>query len=384
MVRNCCLKSSRVGGSARSLTPATGTTTLIDPFAEGPEPESLMGLADFGHLGGDLLLRHTHFHLAHQRLGPRGLAGEADAEQFAHRTAPAVTADEIARTQLFPVGQLDGHTLVVLLEIGHRTTAPDLRTQFDRMFFEQVNDDRLRDAQQIGVRGIQALGRGFVDGGEEAAGRTLSSVFENALQQSAHCHQLETANMQTDYADERHGLGFLLQNEYPHIVQPQFGGQHRTSRPAPGNDHVEHEGRAIGAGGRRWESGDVAHGGVALDRIVRRRLGGELQRVHRCCLSGVPCWRGAPGDTYVNRPTVTGRGSTHIDTAFMGLTSSGGVTVNCKLQARASSRPVLSPPRDHDSKRARAAAMLIRVCHHQAMAVLSPSCGWLLPGQLFR
>jgi hypothetical protein len=126
------------------------------------------------------------------------------------------------------------------------------------MFFEQVNDDRLRDAQQIGVRGIQALGRGFVDGGEEAAGRTLSSVFENALQQSAHRHQLETANMQTDDADERRGLGFLLQDEYPHIVQPQFGGQHRTGRPAPGNDHVEHEGRAIGAGGRR-------------------RLGGELQ-----------------------------------------------------------------------------------------------------------
>ena len=210
---------------------------------------------DFGHLGGDLLLRHTHFHLAHQRVGPRGLAGEADAEQFAHRTARAVTADEIARTQLFPVGQLDGHTLVVLLETGHRTTAPDLRTQFDRMFFEQVIDDRLRDAQQIGVRGIQALGRGFGDGGEEAAGRTLSSAFENAIQQSAHRHQLETADMQTDDADERHGLGFLLQNEYPHIVQPQFGGQHRTGRPAPGDDHVEHEGRAIGAGGRRRSPG---------------------------------------------------------------------------------------------------------------------------------
>ena len=199
-----------------------------------------MGLADFGHLGGDLLLRHAHFHLAHQRVGPRGLAGEADAEQFAHRAARAVTADEIARTQLFPVGQLDGHALVVLLETGHRTTAPDLRTQFDRMFFEQVIDDRLRDAQQIGVRGIQALGRGFGDGGEETADRTLSSAFENAIQQSAHRHQLETADMQTDDADERHGLGFLLQNEYPHIVQPQFGGQHRTGRPAPGNDHVEH------------------------------------------------------------------------------------------------------------------------------------------------
>ena len=110
----------------------------------------------------------------------------------------------------------------------------------------------------------------------------------------------------------------------------------------------------MGVRGRR-------HGGVALDHIVRRRLGGELQRVHRCCLSGVPCWRGAPGDTYVNRPTVTGRGSTHIDTAFMGLTSSGGVTVNCKLQARASSRPILSRPRDHDSKRARAVACLAAI-----------------------
>lgn len=210
------------------------------------------------------------------------------------------------------------------------------------MLFEQVNDDRLRDAQQIGVRGIQALGRGFVDGGEESPGRTLSSVFANAIQQPAHCHQLETANVQTDDADERHGLGFLLQNEYPHIVQPQFGGQHRASRPAPGNDHIEHEGRAIWAGCRRPESGDGARSEVALDRVVRRQLGGELRRGHRSGLSRVPCWRGTPGDTYVNRPTMTGRGSTHIDTAFMGLTSSGGVTVNCKLQAR--HHPVQSFP----------------------------------------
>jgi hypothetical protein len=31
---------------------------------------------------------------------------------------------------------------------------------------------------------------------------------------------------------------------------------------------------------------------------------------------------------------VTGRESTHIDTAFMGLTSSDGVTADCKLPAR--------------------------------------------------
>ena len=70
-----------------------------------------------------------------------------------------------------------GLSLGFLLQESHFDAAfmaaPDLRTEFDRMFFEQVVDDRLRDAQQIGVRGIQALGRGFGDGGEETAGRTL-------------------------------------------------------------------------------------------------------------------------------------------------------------------------------------------------------------------
>jgi hypothetical protein len=39
---------------------------------------------------------------------------------------------------------------------------------------------------------------------------------------------------------------------------------------------------------------------------------------------GSACCQGAPGDTYVNRPTVKKTGSTHVDTAFMGLTSSRG------------------------------------------------------------
>lgn len=135
------------GGRFVLADSSDGDHNAIDPVAEGPETESLVGLADFGLLGGDLLRRHTNFHLAHQRLVPRGLAGEADAEQLAHRTARAVTADEIARAQLFPIGQFDGHTLVVLLESGHRTTAPDLRTQCDRVVFELLDDNRLRDAQ---------------------------------------------------------------------------------------------------------------------------------------------------------------------------------------------------------------------------------------------
>jgi len=76
-----------------------------------------------------------------------GSPGKPTPEQFAYRAARAVTADEIARTQPFPVGQRDAHPLVVLLETGDRTTVPDVRTQFDRMFLEQLNDDRLRNAQ---------------------------------------------------------------------------------------------------------------------------------------------------------------------------------------------------------------------------------------------
>jgi len=38
------------------------------------------------------------------------------------------------------------------------------------------------------------------------------------------------------------------------------------------------------------------------------------------------------------------KGSTHVDTAFMGLTSSIGVTANCKLSARSSSLQPFSPP----------------------------------------
>ena len=59
------------GGRFRTIADfRAGDDDAIDPFAEGLETESLVGLAELGHLDGDLLLRHTHFHLAHERVGP--------------------------------------------------------------------------------------------------------------------------------------------------------------------------------------------------------------------------------------------------------------------------------------------------------------------------
>src|SRR3978361_1615256 len=79
--------------------------------------------------------------------------------------------------------------------------------------------------------------------------------------------------------------------------------------PAMITSNVGPAGASPEGGGRPPASGNLARGDVALAHVVRRRLGGELQRVHGCCPSGAPWWRGAPGDTYVNRPTVTGRGA---------------------------------------------------------------------------
>lgn len=53
-----------------------GDHDAVDPRAEGPQPESLPGLTDPGHPGGDLLRGHPHFHLAHQRLVPRRSPGK--------------------------------------------------------------------------------------------------------------------------------------------------------------------------------------------------------------------------------------------------------------------------------------------------------------------
>ena len=76
--------------------------------------------------------------------------------------------------------------------------------------------------------------------------------------------------------------------------------------------------------------------------MVRRWFGGES---HGSCLSE-SLVRGAPGDTYIDRPTMTERGSTHI-VLFMGVTSSGVVVVTARYQPRASATHPQAPVEGH-------------------------------------
>ena len=94
--------------------PVCGRDEAVHAVPEGHGAEPLLGLADFGYHGVQRLRRRGQLHLAQQRVDPGGLAGEADAEQLAHRAAAAVAADEVARAQLRAVGQLDGHPVVIL------------------------------------------------------------------------------------------------------------------------------------------------------------------------------------------------------------------------------------------------------------------------------
>lgn len=108
------------------------------------------------------------------------------------------------------------------------------------MLGQQAVGDRLRDAEDIGVRAVQTGRPGLVDGGEEPACLEPLSVREEPLQQPALVHHLDAAHMQAERTDDLGRLRRLLQHDHPHTVQPQLGGQHQTGRSATGDDHVEH------------------------------------------------------------------------------------------------------------------------------------------------
>ncbi|BCB76434.1 hypothetical protein Pflav_028440 [Phytohabitans flavus] len=232
-----------VGGAVRSsATPSAGTRTrYTPPLPERPEAEPLLGFADLGHHRGHRLLWRGHLHLAQERVGRAGLAGEGDAEQLAYRAAAAVAPDEVARAQPRTVGQLGGHPVAVLAQPHQLAAAPDLGTELGGMLGQQSVAGGLRHAEDVAVRGVQPLGRGLLDPGEETVERVPLAVREEPLQQTALVHHLDAAHVQAERADERGRLRLLLQHEHPHAVQPQLAGQHQSGRSPASDDHVKHE-----------------------------------------------------------------------------------------------------------------------------------------------
>jgi hypothetical protein len=200
-----------------------------------------LGLADFGIRGGQRLRRRGQLHLTQQGLDRARLAGEADAEKLAHRTAAAVAADEVARAQLRAVDQLDSHSVLVLAQPDQFAAAPDVDAEFGGMLGQQAVGDGLRDAEHVRMCRVQPVRRGLLDAGEETAERVLLALREEPLQQTALVHHLDAARVQAERADNPGRLRVLLQHQRLHVVQPQLAGQHHAGRSAAGNDHVNHE-----------------------------------------------------------------------------------------------------------------------------------------------
>jgi hypothetical protein len=90
----------------------------------------------------------------------------------------------------------------------------------------------------------------------------------------------------------------------------------------------QHQGRVLGAGcGRPEHAGDPAQGEVAFGDTVQRCLGSELQRIHRLLPFKSALLERRSRRHLRQSPDHASRGSTHIDLAFTGLTSSRPVTV---------------------------------------------------------
>jgi hypothetical protein len=197
--RSCCLNSSR-GRRDRAVLghPVGGHDNAVHPVPEGYGAEPQLGPADFRDDGGNRRRILGHLHLAQQRLDPGGLAGEADAEQLAHRAAATVAADEVARAQLRAVGQLDGHPVVVLAQPDQFAAAPDLDAELGGVLGQQAIGGGLRDAEDVRMCGVQPVRPRLDDAGEETTDRELLAEREEPLQQTALVHHLDAAHVQAD------------------------------------------------------------------------------------------------------------------------------------------------------------------------------------------
>jgi hypothetical protein len=98
----------------------------------------------------------------------------------------------------------------------------------------------LRDAEDVGVRGVQPLRQRLVDAGEVTAERVLPAVRQEPLQQSALVHHLDAAHVQAERSDLLGRLCVPFQHEHVHAVQPQLACQHQAGRSTACDDHIDH------------------------------------------------------------------------------------------------------------------------------------------------
>jgi hypothetical protein len=224
--------------------------------AEQPVPgradaEPPVRLAYLVHDGGQFFRRRCHLHLAVDPLGGGGIARETDAERPAHQAAPAVASHHPLGPHLGAVGNPDRHAVVVLFHPRDLAAAADLRTELGGALGEEPVGDRLRDAEDVGVGGVQVLRQGLVDPRETADAGILRPVGEEPVQQPALVHDFNAARVQAERTDRLARLRVLLQHEHVYAVQAQLAGQHHARRPAAADDYVEHEKSPIQNDARR-------------------------------------------------------------------------------------------------------------------------------------
>jgi hypothetical protein len=128
-----------------------------------------------------------------------------------------------------------------LFEADHLVAASKLRAEFGSTLGEQAVSDRLGDAEEVTVRGVEDCGCRRRDASELApCAGILLAVLEEPLQQSALVQNLETARLQAHRAHQLGRLGILLQHQHIDVVEAKLGRQHHSRRTATTDDHVEH------------------------------------------------------------------------------------------------------------------------------------------------
>ncbi len=200
-----------------------GDDGSVEAVSSRADAEAPVGLAHLLRHRGQFVGRRGHLDLAEEPLCLGGLAGEVDSDQSPHQASSTVAADQPPRAQQRTVGELDPDPVLVLLDAGHLEATTDLCAEFDGTLLQEAIGDRLGDAEDVRVRGVQVHRPRAGDSGEPAdTAGILLPVSEEPVQQPALVHDLDASRVQAERADGPARFSVLLQHEHVHIVEPQL------------------------------------------------------------------------------------------------------------------------------------------------------------------